>query len=158
MLAGKARFGEIFCGRARAHGDIGPVGANTPRQVAIGLADGGGEILRPHAVLDRRADRFAGFGDRGLPLFQCRELGCDQRPEAVRLDEAPVSSGGDGKARRHLDAVRRQVAHQLSERSVLASDRRHVAAREVLEPAYVVRRRPSLHVRLEDCLMTKRLL
>jgi hypothetical protein len=115
------------------------------------LADGACEILWPLAFLYRCSDRGACFGDGDLSRFERGELRGNPRSEAICIDEVPVALGGDGEARRHLDAVPLKIAYQLSEGGVLASDGRHVARPYLIEAANVAAGCSCLHGVLDEC-------
>ena len=100
----------------------------------------------------RRSDCRAGFGDGEFSRFELSELRRQSSgSETVGFDEVPIALGGDGEARRHLDAVAPKIAHHLSKGGVLAADGRHVAGPYVLEPANVAGGCSCLHGVLDEC-------
>ncbi len=134
LLAGKARVGQILGGGARSHRDIGVGLAGAAAQLAIRRRDRLGEIRRPCRLHEGPADRRSRFGQWHRAVRNAGELAAHDLAQGVRVDEAPIRIGRGGKAGRHPHALRREMAHHLAERGVLAADERHVGASELFEP------------------------
>src|SRR5574341_1519368 len=64
----------------------------------------------------------------------------DALKQVGTAQKLPISVGGDGKSIRYLDSLRSQLAIELSQRGVLATDERDVFDPNLFKPADVAQR------------------
>ena len=108
-------------------------------QRRIGRQHLGLGLRRQARGVDDLAAARAGPGQRShIGLVEPVQLCVQPRPGIAPRQRVAEGLGGHGKAVRHRHAQRHELADHLAQARVLAADQRHVADRELLEPADVV--------------------
>jgi hypothetical protein len=134
LLTGEARVRQVLGGRAGADGHGRLAASRAPRELAIGIQDGGCDIIGPVAADNFGPDRRPGLVQRELAGFEPRQGVGDRLVQPVGREKGAKGVGSSGEARRDPDTLAPQATDHLSERGVLAPYETHIRTREFLEP------------------------
>ena len=132
LLAGKARPGQVFGRGGRTHGDIA-VGSVTLGHGRISGFDRLLQVRRQVGGQDRLT-HLVPSGGEVIDVIHVQALQgfLDDGAQFGVVDKMPIGFGGDGEARRQIDAARKEPLDHLAEGGVLAADLGDVAHQYLL--------------------------
>jgi hypothetical protein len=133
LLPGKARFRQVLCRRAAAHGDIGIVTIQAGGQLGVAVEDRLAHLGRELGLGEQLADRRAHLGEVAAVVQHVDLLG-DALLEVVGVDESAIRRRRGRETARHSDALGAHPLDHLAQRGVLPPDHRRVVGVECLEP------------------------